>query len=157
LRQGLLADAEIAALAFAAFSLGLFIGRILGDRAKDRIGSVRLIQWGMLLTAVVILVFLVAANDVVALVGMVLAGIGIANTIPQLFGAAARIPPHGPSLSAVFTFLTLAFMIGPLLIGATTEAFSIGTAFGLFIVASVAVAVIVRRVPVAETNPRFQR
>jgi MFS family permease len=157
LRQGLLADAEIAAIAYAAFALGLFIGRIGGDWAKDRIGSVRLIQWGMLLTAVVIAAFLVIGSDVVALLGMVLAGIGIANTIPQLFGAAGRISPSGPSLSAVFTFLTLAFMVGPLLIGSTAEAFSIGTAFGLFVVASLAVAVIVGRVPVAETNPRFQR
>ena len=33
--------------------------------------------------------------------------------VPQIFGAAGRIPPGGPSLSAVFTTLTLAFLAGP--------------------------------------------
>jgi MFS family permease len=157
MRQGVEASAEMAALAYAAFSLGLFIGRIGGDWAKDRVGSIRLIQWGMLLAACAIAAFVVIGSDTVALLGMVVAGIGIANTIPQLFGAAGRIRPAGPSLSAVFTFLTLAFMFGPPLIGATAGAFGISTAFALFVVASLAVAVIVPRVPVAETNPRFQR
>jgi predicted MFS family arabinose efflux permease len=157
LRQGVQASAGVAALAFAAFSLGLFIGRIGGDWAKDRIGSVRLLQVGMVLTAVAVAAFLVVGSDVVALAGMVVAGIGMANAIPQLLGAAARIPPYGPSLSAVFTLLTVAFMAGPPLIGATTEAFGITIAFGLFVVASLAVVILVPRVPAAETSDRFRR
>ncbi len=156
LRQGVGASAEMAALGYAALSLGLFIGRIGGDWAKDRVGSIRLIQWGMLLTAAAIAAFVIIGNDLVGLAGMVIAGIGVANTIPQLFGAAGRISPPGPSLSAVFTFLTMAFMIGPPLIGATTGAFGIGAAFALFVLASLLVVLIVPRVPVAETNPRFQ-
>lgn len=157
LRQGVAAPAEVAALGYAAFSLGLFLGRIGGDWAKDRVGSIRLIQWGMLLSAAAIGAVLVIGNDMVALLGLAVAGVGIANTLPQLFGAAGRISPHGPSLSAVFTFLTLAFMFGPVLIGATAGASSISGAFILFVAASVAVAVMVGRVPAAETNPRFQR
>jgi MFS family permease len=156
LRQGVGADAQIAALAYAALSLGLVIGRVGGDWAKDRVGSIRLIQWGMALTATAVAGFVIIGNDLVGLAGMVVAGIGVANAIPQLFGAAARIPPSGPSLSATFTFLTIAFMLGPPLIGATTGAFGIGVAFALFVLASLMVALIVSRVPVAETNPRFR-
>ena len=125
LRQGIGSAADVAAFAYAAFSLGLFAGRVGGDWAKDRIGSIRLIQAGMLLAAVAIAVFLIVGSAAVALVGMVVAGIGIANAIPQLFGAAGRIPPFGPSLSAAFTFLTLAFMAGPPLIGITSDALGI--------------------------------
>jgi MFS family permease len=156
LRQGVGADEQTAALAYAAFSLGLFLGRIGGDWAKDRIGSVRLISWGMLLAAVAMAAFLVIGEAWVGLLGMVVAGLGIANTIPQLFGAAGRIPPPGPSLSAVFTFLTLAFMAGPLIIGRTADAAGIGIALGLLVVASLLVALIVPRIPSAETNPRFR-
>lgn len=156
LRQGVAAEAQVAALAYAALSLGLLLGRFGGDWAKDRIGSVRLIQLGMLLAAAAVGVFLVVGNDVVALVGMVVAGIGIGNAIPQLFGAAGRIAPHGPSLSAAFTFLTIAFMAGPPLIGATAAFLGIPSAFVLFILASVVVALVVARVPAAETNPRFR-
>jgi len=156
LRQGVGAEAEVAAFAYAAFSLGLFLGRIGGDRAKDGIGSIRLIQWGMLLAAAAIAVFLVVGDEWAALVGMVVAGIGIANTIPQLFGAAGRISPPGPSLSAVFTSLTLVFMAGPAIIGVASDAVGIGTALGLLVIASVVVALVVPRVPAAETNPRFR-
>ena len=89
-------------------------------------------------------------------VGMIVAGVGIGNTIPQIFNAAGRIPPAGPSLSAVFTTLTLAFVAGPPLIGGVSDAIGISGAFWLFVVASVAVALMVPRVPSAETNPRFR-
>jgi MFS family permease len=155
LRQGIGTSGDVAAFAFAAFSLGLFVGRMGGDWVKDRVGSIRLIQWGMLLTAGAIAAFLVVGSAVVALVGLVVAGVGVANAIPQLFGAAGRIPPHGPSLSAAFTFLTLTFMVGPPLIGLTSDSAGISAAMGLFAVASVVVAVVVPYVRSAETNPRF--
>ncbi len=155
LRQGVGAEPEESALAYAALSLGLFLGRLGGDWAKDRVGSVRMLEWGMLLTAVVMVVFLVVGNALVGLLGMVIAGVGIANAIPQLFNAAGRIPPHGPSLSAAFTFLTLAFMVTGPLIGATTSAFGISTALGLLVVASLVTVFLVQRVPTAETNPRL--
>lgn len=156
LDQGVGAGESTAALAFAALSLGLVVGRLGGDRAKDRIGSVRLTQWGMLLAAVSIAVFLVWPEPWVGLAGMAAAGIGIANTIPQIFGAAGRIAPGGPSLSAVFTALTLAFIAGPAIIGTASDLIGIGGAFWLFVIASLASALLVPRVPVAETNPRFR-
>ncbi len=155
LRQGIGTSPEMAAFAYAALSLGLFVGRMGGDWVKDRVGSIRLIQWGMLLTAGAIAAFLVVGSAVVALVGLVVAGIGVANAIPQLFGAAGRIPPHGPSLSAAFTFLTLTFMVGPPFIGLTSDSAGISMAMGLFAVASVVVALVVPYVRSAETNPRF--
>ena len=155
--EGVGAAPSVAAMAFAALSLGMFVGRIGGDWVKDRIGSIRLTEWGMLLVAASVAAFLLVHDPWVALAGMVAAGIGIANTIPQIFGAAGRIPPGGPSLSAVFTALTMAFMAGPLIIGTTSDAIGISGTFWLFVAASVAVALLVRRVPVAETNPRFRR
>lgn len=157
LDEGTGASESVASLAYAAFSLGLFLGRIGGDWTKDRIGSVRLTQGGMLLAAVAIAMVLLIDEPWVALAGMAVAGIGIGNTIPQIFNAAGRIPPGGPSLSAVFTTLTLAFVAGPPLIGGVSDAVGISGAFWLFVVASVVVALMVPRVPSAETNPRFRR
>ena len=157
LDQGVGASASTAAMAYAALSLGLFIGRIAGDRAKDRVGSIRLMQGGMLVSAVAITVMLLVGNQWIALAGMVAAGLGIANTIPQIFGAAARIPPGGPSLSAVFTTLTLAFIAGPAIIGTTSDLIGISGAFWLFAIASLVVALLVSRVPAAETNPDFRQ
>jgi MFS family permease len=155
LRQGIGAPEQVAAFAYAALSVGLFVGRLGGDWVKDRWGSIRLIQAGMLVAAVAMGLFLFVGDASVALLGMVAAGIGIANAIPQLFGAAGRIPPHGPSLSAAFTFLTFAFIIGPPTIGVTSDAFGISAGLGLLVIASVAVAALVPLVPRAETNPRL--
>jgi MFS family permease len=157
LRRGIGASAELAAFAYAALSLGLTIGRLGGDAVKDHIGSIRLIQGGMLLGAVAIATMLLVGNEYVALLGMVVAGFGIANAIPQLFGAAGRIPPHGPSLSTAFTFLTVAFMIGPPVIGVISDALGVAAALGLLVASSFVVAATVGRVPSAETNPRFRR
>lgn len=157
LSEGLGADTGVAAFAFAAFSAGLFVARLGGDWAKDRFGSVRLIQLGMLLTAGALAVSLLVGNVIVALVGLFVAGIGIANTVPQIFGAAGRIPPHGPSLSAIFNSLTLTFMVGPTLIGVTADAAGIGIALWLLVAASVVVGLMVPRFSAAETNPRFRR
>ena len=156
LAEGLGAPDQVAAYAFAALSAGLFLGRIGGDWVKDRIGSVRLIQLGMFLAAAAIAAFLLIGTVAVALVGMAVAGLGIANTVPQVFGAAGRIPPHGPSLSAVFTSLTLTFMIAPTVIGVTTDTASISVALALLVLASLVVALMVPRFPAAETNPRFR-
>lgn len=156
LADGVGAEESLAALAYAALSLGLFAGRMSGDWAKDRIGSVRLTQLGMFATAAAVAMALLVAEPYVALLGMVAAGVGLANTIPQIFGAAARIPPGGPSLSAVFTTLTLAFIVGPPIIGRTADLIGISGAFWLFVVASLVVALAAPRVPSAETNPRFR-
>jgi MFS family permease len=155
LRRGVGSAEEVAAFAYAALALGLTIGRLGGDRAKDRVGSVKLIQVGMLVTAIAIAIMLLVGDAAVALLGLVVAGIGVANTIPQLFGAAGRIPPYGPSLSTGFTFLTFAFIIGPPLVGATTDAFGVSVALGLFVVASLVAAATITRVPGAETNPNL--
>ena len=156
LGEGLEAPEAMTAMAYSALSLGLFVGRMTGDRAKDRIGSVRLIQLGMGATAAAIAVMLLVGEPIVALAGMVVAGIGLANTIPQIFLAAGRIPPKGPSLSAVFSSLTLAFIAGPVIIGTTADAVGIAGAFTFFALASVAVMLLAGRVPAAETNPRFR-
>ncbi len=155
LRTGVDASAEVAALAYAAFSVGMTISRLGGDAVKDRVGSNRLIQLGMLVVAVTLAATLVIGSAPVALVGLVVAGIGVGNALPQLLGAAGRIPPHGPSLSAAFTFLTLAFVTGPPIIGSVSDAVGIAAALGLLVIASLVVAVAIPRVPGAETSRRF--
>ena len=153
---GVGAEGSLVALAYAAFSLGLFSGRIVGDRVKDRFGSIRLMQWGMYLAALSIAVFLLVGSPWVALAGMLVAGVGMANTVPQIFGAAGRIPPGGPSLSAVYMTSSLVFIVSPGLIGAGSDLVGISGVFWLFAAVSLVVALVVPRVRVAETNPRFR-
>ena len=151
------ASATISALAYAALSLGLLIGRLAGDAAKDRIGSIQLTRWGMVLAAVAIVAMVATGEPWPALLALVAAGVGIANAVPQLLGAAGRIRPPGPSLSAGFTALTVGLLLSPAVLGTTSDVVGLGTAYLLLVASSVAVAVLVVRVPAAETNARFAR
>jgi hypothetical protein len=155
LRQGVGADASVAAFGYAAFSLGMAIGRGGGDAVRERIGSVRMTQIGLVLVAVTVALMLVMQDARVALVGVAFAGVGIANAIPQFFNAAGRIPPAGPSLSAVFTTAYTAFLVGPPVIGVIADAVGLTLALGLIVVCALVAAAAIRSVPAAETNPRF--
>jgi MFS family permease len=155
IRQGLGAGAQLAAFAFAAYSLGLLLGRSAGDRLKERVGSVRLMRAGTLVAATTMAIYLVVGNPYLALVGMTITGIGLANNYPQLYGAAGRISPVGPSLSAVFAFSTLTFMVEPAIMGVVSDAFGIRVAMWLPVAAVLLVAIGVNRVPSVETNARF--
>ena len=154
---GVGAEESIAALAYAALSLGLFAGRLVGDRLKDRFGSIQLMRWGMVLTALSIGAFLIVGEAWFALFGLVVAGLGSSNVIPQIFGAAGRIPPGGPSLSAIFTTFTLVLIISPAVIGTSSDIVGITAVFWSFVAVSLLIAAVVPRVRVAETNVRFQR
>jgi MFS family permease len=156
LRQGVGSDASTAAFGYAAFSLGMAVGRILGDGVRDRIGSVRMTELGMVLVAITVAILLIVQDARVALVGIAVAGAGVSNAIPQLFNAAGRVPPAGPSLSAVFTMAYTAFLAGPPVIGVVADTVGLTLALGLIVVSAVVVAVACRAVPAAETNPRFE-
>jgi MFS family permease len=156
LRQGVGADASVAAFGYAAFSLGMAIGRSGGDAVRERIGSLRMTQLGLLLVAATVALMLLVGDARVALAGVAIAGVGIANAIPQFFNAAGRIPPSGPSLSAVFTLAYTAFLVGPPVIGVVADAVGLPLALGLLVVCAIVVAIASRSVPSAETNPRFE-
>lgn len=114
-----------------------------------------MIQLGMYLTVAAIVALLLLADIAVALIGLVVAGVRVANAIPQLLGAAARISPSGPSLSAAFTFLTIAFIVGPPIIGALSDSVGMTAALFLLAMASVVVAFGITHVPRAETSTGF--
>ena len=156
LRQGVGSDASVAAFGYAAFSLGMVVGRAFGDGVRERIGSLRMTELGMVVVAVTVALLLLVQDARVALVGVAVAGAGVSNAIPQFFNAAGRIPPPGPSLSAVFTMAYTAFLAGPPIIGVVADTFGLTLALGLIVVAAIAVAIACRSVPAAETNPRFE-
>jgi MFS family permease len=155
LRQGLDASAQLAAFAFVAYSFGLLVGRSMGDALKDRLGSVRLIRVGTLIAATAMATFLIVGNPYLALVGMTITGIGLANNYPQMYGAAGRITPVGPSLSAVFAFSTMTFMVEPAVIGIISDAVGIPVAMWLPVAAVLLICIGVGRVPAVETSRRF--
>ena len=120
IRQELGTDAATGALGFAAFSAAMALGRLFGDRIRERFSPVALMRGsGVLATAGMALALTTAAPPV-ALAGFMLVGLGLANVVPVMFAAAARVPGIAPAhgVAAVSSVGYLGFMVGPPLIGA---------------------------------------
>src|SRR5947208_2848249 len=130
-------DAQhVAAAGFGAFSLVMAAGRFAGDGLVDRFGARLLLRASGALAAVGLGSALAIGGSLSGVVGFGLVGLGIANIVPVLFGAAARTPgiAAGRALSAVATTGYLGFLAGPPLIGAVAEV--VGLTVGLALVSA---------------------
>lgn len=119
-RQELGTDAATGALGFAAFSAAMAIGRLFGDRIRERFSPVALMRGSGVLATAGMALALTTAAPAVALLGFMLVGLGLANVVPVMFAAAARVPGIAPAhgVAAVSSVGYLGFMVGPPLIGA---------------------------------------
>jgi len=133
LREAIGTTPAFAALGFATFSLAMALGRFTGDGLARRLGPSRLVQLSGALAAVGLAASLLHGTAIVALIGFGLVGLGVANLIPILFGAAGRTPGIAPgvAIAAVATTGYLGFLAGPPLIGLTAEAVGLPAALGL--------------------------
>jgi fucose permease len=158
LRQDLGVSAALAALAYSFFTAGMTTGRIVGDAINHRIGAVALLRWGAVLTGVPLAALLLIGEAPVALAGLFLIGLGVANGVPLMFSAAGRQPdtPPGPGIAAVSSMGSLGFLAGPPLIGFVADAISLPWALAMLIAGAVVVFALARRAN-AHTAPERAR
>lgn len=140
-------DSGQAALGFTAFALGLTGGRLVGDVLNRRFGAGRLLRSGLMLTAVTLGGVLAVANPALALPGLVVCGVGVANAIPLMFSAGGHIKPSGPSLAAVFTMAYTAFMAGPPIVGFIADHIGLPPTLALLMIVAVVAAIVAPHVP----------
>jgi len=147
LRGDLGASAGLAATTFAAFAAGMTIGRLTGDWLNRRLGAMRLLRSGSALAALALGTLLLVADPVVALAGLVLVGVGVANGVPLLFSAAGRgdVETSGPSIAAVSSMGSIGFLVGPPFIGFLADATSLPLALTTLCAATGAVALLAGR------------
>jgi hypothetical protein len=145
LRQNLGAG-DLAATAYAGFSLGMAASRLGGDVLNTRFGPARLLRGGTALVAIALAGVLLIGEPVAAVLGFALAGLGLANAVPLLFSAAGRVPPAGPSLAAVFTVGYTAFIAGPPVIGVLADQIGLPNTLGLLVLAALSVTALGGRI-----------
>ena len=147
MRNELGASAAVAALAYAVFTVGMTVGRLVGDALNRRFGPVWLLRGGAALTAVPLAVMLVSGSAQVALAALFLVGLGVANGVPLMFSAAGRQPgtAPGPGIAAVSSTGSIGFLLGPPLIGFIAGAATLPWALGVLVPAAVVVGLLARR------------
>lgn len=143
-------DPSVAGLGYAAFSVAMAVGRLLGDRITASLGPVSIVRAGSLIAAAGFFVVTTLPWGPAALIGFVLVGIGASNIVPVLFSAAGRQVGTSPGIAiATVTSLGYAGMLaGPAIIGFVAHASSLSIALAgvatLLVVVSLC-ASIVRR------------
>ena len=117
------ADPALAALAYAAFTGAMALGRFGGDAVRARVPACPLLQGCGLLAAAGMTLALLWPNPLVALAGFAVVGLGLANVVPVLFSASARLPGIGAAqgIAAVSAMGYAGLMVGPPLIGFIAE------------------------------------
>jgi MFS family permease len=121
-----------AALGFSAFSIAMAACRFAGDRLIVRFGALRIMVVGGLAMFAGLALAVASTHFVLSAVGFALVGLGAANVVPLLFGAAARIPgmSAGNGVAAVATLGYGGLLLAPPVLGWVAMHSSIMVALG---------------------------
>jgi len=135
------------ALGYVAFMGSMATGRFLTDRVTSRFGKVTVIQFSGLLIFIGLLIAVIWPTVLLATIGFLVVGFGVASLIPVSYSIAGRSKLYSPSvaLALVSTISFFGFLIGPPLIGFIADLFDLKVSFilvalngiGIFILSSV--------------------
>ncbi len=155
LKQVLSAGPGLAASAYASFSVGMAVFRLLGDRLTAWIGLVNTVRQGALLAAAALSLALLAPSPYWALPGFALTGAGFAVIVPIVFGAGGRLRsiPSGAGIAMVSGSGYIGFLFGPPLIGLVAQWTSLRMALLVIVGLSFAAAVLANAVRGTENGP----
>ena len=117
------AGMDSVAAGFAGFSLTMAVGRFSGDWVHRRWAAATLLRAGGLIAGLGLAMALFVPGTMLAVTGFAIFGLGLANMVPILFGAAGRTKDiaAGLGIAAVATPGYGGLLGGPPLIGTIAE------------------------------------
>ncbi|HIE1297263.1 MULTISPECIES: MFS transporter [Burkholderia] len=135
MRDVVVASPALASAAYAAFSGGMAIARFAGDAVRARFGAPQLVFASASLACAGMIGALLLPYPATVLTGFTLMGIGLANMMPVLFAAAARVKGihAAEGLAHVAGLAYFGMLFGPVVIGAVAQASNL--TIGLSVVA----------------------
>jgi MFS family permease len=142
------AGAALAAGGYAAFSLLMAGGRLVGDSLTERAGPTAVVRIGTTMAAAGIALALLVPWAPVAIVGFGLVGAGLASVFPIVISASGRSRDisSGNAIAAVSTCGYFGFLVGPPTIGFVAQATGLRTALLLIVALCVLAAILSPRV-----------
>ena len=126
-RSGVAPSAAVAA--YAAFSLLMVTGRIVGDRIVAAAGTRATVGLGALIAAAGLAISAASPGLMGGVVGFALVGAGLANVVPVIFSVAGRTGPSSAvGIASAATSGYAGLLIGPVVIGAVASAANLRSA-----------------------------
>jgi predicted MFS family arabinose efflux permease len=143
---------RLSGLGTVACAGAMLVGRLAGDHVLERVGERRLLFGALWMVALGAVITVAAPVTAVALIGLVVWGLGLSVVFPQLYATAARLP--GTSAGAGLGSMLLGQRSGAMLTAVGTGALaqwqSLRVAFGVVAVVAFAIlAVTLRRAAAA--------
>jgi fucose permease len=142
LKDNLGTSSGFAALGFAAFSVTMTAGRLVGDRLVHRFGAPRLVRYCGLVAAAGLAGGLLGNNPAGAVAGFAVLGAGLSIVVPQVFAAGGRADPERPGsgLAKVVGLGYAGLAAGPAVIGAAASQVGLPLALGIPVVLALWIA-----------------
>jgi MFS family permease len=111
----------------------MLIGRLGGDHVLDRIGPRKLFNRAITLVGIGALITVAAPVGAVALIGLVVWGLGLSVVFPQLYATAARLPgvSAGTGLGSMLLGQRFGAMLTAVSVGAIAEWQNVRVAFAV--------------------------
>jgi MFS family permease len=134
---------SLAAAGYAAYAIAMASGRFSGDWLAQRLSGKSILHGSGLLVALGMGIALLFPSWYPAVLGLMLTGLGIANIVPIIWGAAGRNTRlgAGPAISMVTTVGYCGFLAGPPIIGSISLALGLRTAMSAIAAAGLIVAI----------------
>jgi MFS family permease len=132
----------LAAAGYAAYAIAMAAARFSGDWLAQRISGKNILHGSGLLIAAGLGCTLLSHSWWPAVFGLMLAGIGVANIVPVIWGVAGRDTRMGagPAISATATIGYCGFLTGPPIIGSLAVLIGLRQAMGVIVLAGIIVA-----------------
>ena len=107
------------AIAYGAFAVSMTVARFMVDFVVRRFGSVAVVRFGSLISAVGLGIVVVSPAFWVALVGWTVFALGVAGVVPQIFTAAGNLPvkKRAVVLSRIVSAGYVGMLAGPAVVG----------------------------------------
>jgi MFS family permease len=124
----------LAATALVVYTGAMGFTRLVIDKVVAARGRIFVVRYGSLVSALGTCIVVVSTNSPVALIGWIIAGVGIAGVVPQMFAYSAEVgeASHtGRNMAKVVGITYAGVLAGPAIIGFLTELVPLNIAIGL--------------------------
>ncbi len=137
----------------SVFLVAMVIGRAVGSQLTHSFDSSRLLSYAVVVVGVGFPVFWLARAAPLNVVGLFIAGLGIANLFPLTLAVATGIDPQQSNVAGARIALAggVAILVAPQVLASFADQVGIFNAFGVMVVLVIAAAILIavgRRIPV---------
>lgn len=137
-------DPGLIALGYVSFMGAMAMGRFISDRLTNRFGKILVLRSSGILMFCGLILSVLFPVPVVATLGFLMVGFGVASIIPIAYSTAGRSKLYSPgvALAIISTISFFGFLIGPPLIGFIADLLSLKASFTLVAFTGLGIAIL---------------